>query len=98
MKLLLGALATITALSAVSPVASLSAEERPDYAADARFAEGTPPTIPHPFKDVANGEQCLTCHLKGIKGAPLCPHPVRLTCTECHVAGEIKGKAARGSK
>ena len=38
----------------------------------------------------SNGEYCLGCHKTGLKGAALCPHPVRLSCTGCHAQGEIK--------
>ena len=65
------------------------AAEQENYEADARYAEGQPPTIPHAFKDTADGAYCLKCHMTGLNGAPLSPHPVRITCTECHVQGEI---------
>ncbi|MDR3581387.1 MAG: hypothetical protein P4L44_15610 [Oryzomonas sp.] len=68
----------------------VQAEEREDYESDARYAEGQPPAIPHPFRDTADGKYCLRCHGTGLNGAPLSPHPVRITCTECHVKGEIK--------
>lgn len=68
----------------------VQAEEQKDYESDARYAEGQPPTIPHPFKDTADGTYCLRCHGSGLNGAPLSPHPVRITCTQCHVKGEIK--------
>jgi cytochrome c-type protein NapB len=69
-----------------SPV---QAEAQEDYESDARYAEAQPPTIPHPFRDAADGKYCLRCHGTGLNGAPLSPHPVRITCTECHVKGEI---------
>jgi nitrate reductase cytochrome c-type subunit len=72
----------------------VQAEEQGDYESDARYAEGQPPTIPHPFKDTADGAYCLKCHLTGLNGAPLSPHPVRITCTECHVQGEITSRSA----
>lgn len=71
------------------PVIS-NAGEAANYAKDAEFAEGTPPMIPHRIIDTANGEYCLGCHKTGLNGAPLCPHPVRLTCTGCHGQGDIK--------
>jgi nitrate reductase cytochrome c-type subunit len=71
------------------PVA-VSAEEAEDYDKDASQAESTPPMIPHRIKDTANGEYCLGCHKDGVKGAPATPHPERLSCTGCHVQGEIK--------
>jgi nitrate reductase cytochrome c-type subunit len=66
------------------PVAA-SADEPENLEADAQSAEGTPPTIPHGIKETTNGEYCLTCHRTGVNGAPMTPHPERLTCTGCHV-------------
>jgi cytochrome c-type protein NapB len=85
MKVLIRCLvmAGMTALL-MMPVASL-AEDEPNLGADAQNAEGAPPTIPHGVKDKADGKYCLVCHEKGVKGAPMTPHPERLTCTECHV-------------
>jgi len=71
------------------PVA-VSAEQAENYNKDAEYAEGTPPTIPHRIQDTSNGAYCLDCHKTGLNGAPLSPHPVRLSCTGCHVQGEIK--------
>ncbi len=68
----------------------VSADEANNYAKDAEYAEGTPPMIPHRFKDTSDGEYCLGCHRTGVKGAPLSPHPIRLSCTGCHGQGEIK--------
>ncbi len=68
----------------------VSAEEPEYYDKDAQNAENTPPRIPHLIKDTSNGEYCLKCHRTGINGAPETPHPERLTCTGCHVPGEIK--------
>ena len=81
----------ITAIAAAMalPVVSV-AEEADNYEPDARYAENEPPMIPHRFEDTSNGEYCLGCHRTGIKGAPICPHPVRLSCTGCHAQGEIK--------
>jgi nitrate reductase (cytochrome), electron transfer subunit len=72
----------------------VQAEEQGNYEPDARYAESQPPTIPHPFKDTADGRYCLRCHSAGLNGAPLCPHPVRITCTECHIQGEIKARTS----
>jgi nitrate reductase cytochrome c-type subunit len=74
------------------------AGEQENYEPDARYAEGQPPTIPHPFKDTADGAYCLKCHLSGLNGAPLSPHPVRITCTECHVQGEITSRSPANNK
>jgi nitrate reductase cytochrome c-type subunit len=54
--------------------------------ADARFAEGNPPVIPHAVADDATGQECLDCHWPGGKvTAPLTSHPLRVSCTQCHV-------------
>lgn len=66
------------------------AEETGNYDKDAQQAESTPPLVPHHIKDTSNGEYCLGCHRTGLNGAPETPHPERLTCTQCHVPGEIK--------
>ena len=63
-----------------------------EYEKDARYAEGTPPMVPHKMETNATGEACLVCHLEGKNGAPLSPHAVRVDCTECHGQGEIKEK------
>jgi len=81
--------ATLLTCTLCLPVLAYSAD-REDYEKDARYAEGTPPTIPHRFEDTSNGAYCLGCHGAGLNRAPLCPHPVRLSCTGCHVQGEIK--------
>ena len=81
-------IASLVALLAL-PLA-VSADDDEKYDKDAEFAESTPPMIPHRFEDTSNGEYCLSCHLTGLNGATLCPHPVRLSCTGCHAQGEIK--------
>ena len=68
---------------------AVAAERGEDYENDARYAEGTPPMVPHRIDD-QTGEACLACHLSGLNNAPLSPHPVRLDCTQCHGQGEIK--------
>lgn len=67
-----------------------SADEPENYEKDARNAENTPPRIPHIIKDTSDGSYCLGCHRTGLKGAPETPHPERLSCTGCHVQGEVK--------
>jgi len=69
------------------PVASLAHEEQ-NLEADAQKAEGAPPIVPHGVKEKGDGKYCLSCHEKGVKGAPVTPHPERLTCTECHVPAD----------
>lgn len=66
--------------------------EDDEYEKDARYAEGTPPVVPHSMEANATGEACLVCHLEGKNGAPLSPHAVRVDCVQCHVQGEIKVK------
>lgn len=71
------------------------ADEPESLDADARQAgSGEPPTIPHKIGDDMMGEKCNVCHRDGIKGAPQTSHPERLTCTQCHVQGEVKAKKA----
>ena len=74
------------------------ADEEEDYEKDARYAEGTPPMVPHRIEENATGESCLVCHLAGKNGAPLSPHSVRLDCTGCHGQGEIKEKKPEKKK
>ena len=64
-------------------------EKGEDYEKDARYAESTPPMVPHRI-DEKTSEACLACHRTGVKGAPVSPHPIRLDCTQCHGQGEIK--------
>jgi nitrate reductase (cytochrome), electron transfer subunit len=78
-------LVTLLALPVV-----VCAEEEENYDKDAQYAESTPPMIPHRFKDTADGNYCLDCHRTGVSGAPMTPHPERLSCTGCHAQGEIK--------
>ena len=74
------------------------AGESDDYEQDARYAEGTPPMVPHSTAGMTS-ESCLACHRTGLNGAPVSPHPVRLDCTQCHGQGEIKaGKGASKSE
>ena len=96
-------LATIAALSLMPALgASLSvAAETSGFAADARFAEGNPPVIPHKILDNATGESCLSCHLTVGSKATLCPHPVRTYCTSCHLRSSLEAPApapAKGKK
>jgi nitrate reductase cytochrome c-type subunit len=59
-------------------------------------AEGMPPLMPHALPEPGrNGFfPCLVCHGDAKQGAPQTPHPDRLTCTQCHVQGEITAKSA----
>lgn len=84
LRLLLG---TFCLLVLVLPV--LADGQGDDLESDARYAEGTPPMIPHRVEVDATGDKCLACHLTGLHGAPLTPHAVRLDCVQCHGQGEI---------
>ncbi len=80
--------ASLAALLALPVI--VSADDDEHYDKDAEYAEGTPPMTPHRITDTSDGEYCLGCHRTGINGAPMSPHPVRLSCTGCHGQGEIK--------
>lgn len=90
MKILLRSCTVASLLAMLALPVIVSADDAENYDKDAEYAEGTPPMIPHRIKDTADGEYCLGCHKTGINGAPLSPHPVRLSCTGCHAQGEIK--------
>lgn len=90
MRILSRCCVVVSLLALIALPAATGAEVAENYDKDARYAEGTPPMIPHSFKDTSNGEYCLGCHKTGVNGAPLSPHPVRLYCTGCHAQGEIK--------
>ena len=80
------------------PLAAL-ADEPENLEADAKYAEDTPPVIPHPVADNVTGEGCLVCHRTGLNGAPPTPHPIRLNCTQCHVRSDLgEPKKAKKSK
>jgi cytochrome c5 len=95
MKMLVSTLAALL-LATVLGGSPAAADGAGSYDADARFAEGAPPVIPHPIDDNASGEVCLSCHQTGLNNAPLCPHPVRVYCTACHVRSEL-GAPAQGT-
>ena len=90
MKRLLSCCAIVVLAVALALPGIVSADDHENYEKDAQGAENTPPTIPHRFKDTADGEYCLGCHRTGLKGAPETPHPERLSCTGCHGQGEIR--------
>ena len=90
MRILLRFCAVASAVVFLALPVVVTAGEVGNYDKDAEYAEGTPPMIPHIFKDTADGEYCLGCHRTGVNGAPMSPHPVRLFCTGCHAQGEIK--------
>lgn len=90
MKILLRCCAAASLAALLVLPVSVSAEEAENYDKDAEYAEGTPPMIPHRFNDTSDGEYCLVCHGTGVNGAPMSPHPVRLSCTGCHAQGEIR--------
>ena len=90
MKILLRCCAGAAFIALIALPVIVSADEAENYDKDAEYAEGTPPMIPHRITDTSDGEYCLGCHRTGINGAPMSPHPVRLSCTGCHGQGEIK--------
>lgn len=90
MKMLFRCLVSIICLFALALPAAAD-EKDDDYEKDARFAEDTPPMVPHRIDDKTS-ESCLACHREGLNGAPVSPHPVRLDCTQCHGQGEIRVK------
>jgi len=98
MKNLLVALAALALFTSGAPAAL--AAQPVDLEPQARFAEGNPPVIPHKIVDNAKGESCLTCHLdlSGKSKAPLCPHPVRIYCTSCHLRSDLGTPAAAKTK
>jgi hypothetical protein len=83
-----------TVLSCVLFIPFIAGADDDEYEKDARYAEGTPPMVPHKMEPNASGKSCLVCHLEGKNGAPLSPHAVRIDCVECHGQGEIKEKKA----
>ena len=48
-----------------------------------RMYDGAPPQIPHSIAGLEGAS--LGCHLEGIQGATLTPHPDRPSCPQCHV-------------
>lgn len=88
MKMLFRCLVSLVFLLALA-LPAVADEKDDDYEKDARYAEDTPPMVPHRIDDMT-GESCLSCHREGLNGAPVTPHPVRLDCTQCHGQGEIK--------
>jgi cytochrome c-type protein NapB len=90
MKMLFRCLVSLVCLFSLA-LPALADEKDDDYEKDARYAEGTPPMVPHRI-DNKTSEACLACHREGLNGAPVSPHPIRLDCTECHGQGEIKVK------
>lgn len=88
MKLLFRCLVACTCLLALA-LPALADGKDDDYEKDARYAEDTPPMVPHRIDDKTSAA-CLGCHRDGLNGAPITPHPIRLDCTQCHGQGEIK--------
>ena len=48
-----------------------------------RMYDGAPPQIPHSIAGLQG--LCLGCHLEGVQGATIVPHPDRPNCLQCHV-------------
>src|SRR5574341_2352680 len=49
-----------------------------------RMYDGAPPQIPHAVPGLEG--LCLGCHLEGVQGAPIVPHPDRPSCRQCHIS------------
>ena len=96
MKMLLRCLVSVTCLCALV-LPAVADDKENDYDKDARYAEGTPPMVPHRIDDKTSAA-CLACHRDGLNGAPVSPHPVRLDCTQCHGQGEITVKLGASKK
>lgn len=90
MNILLRSCAVVSLIAALILPVAVSAAEHENYSKDAAGAENTPPMIPHRIKESAGGTYCLECHETGKHGAPMTPHPERLSCTGCHGQGEIQ--------
>ena len=90
MRMLFRCLVSLACLTALV-LPAVADEKADDYEKDARYAEGTPPMVPHRIDDKTSAA-CLVCHRDGVNGAPVTPHPVRLDCTQCHGQGEITVK------
>lgn len=86
-------LVNLMALPALVP-----AQEEVPTEKEVKQAEGEPPVIPHKVSEKDSARKCLSCHRKGIKGAPVTPHPERKACTQCHVPAEgfSPGKGSPG--
>ena len=100
MKMLFRCLLSLACLFVLT-LPSVADDKGEEYEKDARYAEGTPPMIPHRIEVNGTGEYCLACHREGMNGAPVSPHPIRLDCTQCHGQGEITVKVTdskRGKK
>ena len=48
-----------------------------------RMYDGAPPQIPHSIVGLEG--VCLGCHVEGVQGATITPHPDRPSCQQCHV-------------
>ena len=66
MKMLFRCLVSFACLFALA-IPVLADGNVEDYEKDARYAEGTPPMVPHRI-DEKTGEACLACHREGLNG------------------------------
>jgi len=55
-----------------------------------RMYDGAPPQIPHSLAGLQG--LCLGCHLEGVQGATIVPHPDRPNCLQCHVPQDPSAK------
>jgi len=85
-KLFLGCLGVVGLIMAGDWIPAAGAAEAPAPGSAKRLPrmyDGAPPQIPH--TDSGLEGLCLSCHLEGAQGAPIVPHPDRLSCLQCHV-------------
>lgn len=61
-----------------------------------RLYFGAPPAAPHDLGPEMS--ECLVCHGDAETGAPLTPHPTRLSCRQCHVAATEQVPAFRSNQ
>lgn len=82
-----------------APLAAMAEEEVPTDK-ELSQTEGEPPVIPHKVSEKDTAKECLACHKKGRKGAPVTSHPERKSCTQCHipVGGFSTSKSVKGAK
>ncbi len=98
MKIVVRFLAAATLLQFLFAPFAVLADNRVPTEKEVMQAEDAPPVIPHRVADDATFRNCLTCHETGKRGAPVTLHPERRNCTQCHVAGFVKGKIVKKGK
>lgn len=63
--------------------------------AELRAYHGAPPRVPHPMSSRSGTAECLACHEDGLRltenlTAPPMSHEPLQSCTECHVAEDVR--------